>query len=521
MTPARSVITSVVALGVAGAITVPLPAFAHASSCAKPGSHAAQSSAQLLRINRLELGAVAAPATRSSQAAGGQGGWAGSPSPAAAPAVPSGGAASPSSASQGKGFGRTHESAPAVSGVALGDARSVLIASGSVKSAAASRALDGRVTGGASRNDQAGAASRDDRVGASRNDLVVQQAPPGNRKASTQLLGAKRFGPLRAGSGNLSALARWNDGLACGSITGEASAASAELNQVTLTGGGNQSLVRVPDRFTASSSTGVRQRGGKPESVSTATLAAGRLILADGEVRIRVLRAATLRVSMSSAGRSEVDYQPPVVEVTQRDSKPTLLNTPGDYKEVTLGEEAVPLESLPTGLTAADPLPLPSIPGLPALGDLESTPASGASGARLRISLGAARQATKGKAIAARATAVRISLVRESDDSRAVVADLGLGMLEGAAVAPRRVPGASDDAGGAGASTGVSAGVSTGVSTGVSAGSSDSGADAAGVGAAGLPITGPGLIPLLLAGSGLVIGGMCAFLLSSRRRREV
>ncbi|MBB2945096.1 hypothetical protein FB565_004829 [Actinoplanes lutulentus] len=514
MTSARSVITSAVALGFAGAITVPLPALAHASSCAKPGSHAAQSSAQLLRINRLELGAVATPATRSSPGgsadSGGQGGWAGSTSPAAAPAVPSGGAASPASASHGKGFGRTHESAPAVSGVALGDARSVLIANGSVKSAAASRALDGRVAGGAARGKLAG--------GASRNDLVAQQAPPGNRKASTRLLGAKRFGPLRAGSGNLSAQARWNDGLACGSTTGEASTSSAELNQVTLTGGGNQSLVRVPDRFTASSTTGVRQRGGKAESVSTTTLAAGRLILADGEVRIRVLRAATLRVSMSSGGRGEVDYQPPVVEVTQRDGKPTLLNTPGDYKEITLGEEAVPLESLPAGLTAADPLPLPSIPGLPALGDVESTPAGGAaggdSGARLRISLGAARQATKGRAIAARATAVKISLVRGNDDrdksgySRAVVADLGLGRLEGAAVAPKPL---ADAPGGGAVSDGSDGSDVPG----------GSGSEAAGVGAAGLPITGPGAIPLLLAGSTLVIGGVCVFLLSSRRRREV
>ncbi|MEU8240620.1 hypothetical protein AB0C07_20445 [Actinoplanes missouriensis] len=453
MTPARSVAASVAALGFAGALTAPLPALAQNARCASTGSHAAQSSAQVLRINRLELGAVAAPATR----------------------APEGGP-------------------PAVSGVALGDVRSVLIASGEVKSAAAARTLDGRVPGG------------------SENDLVLQQAPPDNRTASRQRVATKRFGPLRTGPGTLTAHARWNNGLACASVTGEASESAAALNRVTLTGGGNQSLVRVPEAFSATSSTGLRKRGGEAESVSTTTLNAGKISLVDGEVRIRVLRAATLRVSMSSGGRAEAAYEPAAVEITTRDGEQTLLDTPGDHHDITLSEPSTPLESIPSPLAPADPLPLPSIPGVPAAPESENAPApSSSTGAKLRISLGAARQATKGKAIAARATAIKILLVRGDDgpattghQSSAVVADLSLGVLDGAAVAPKRP-------------TRPGAGPGTGTAAPAAAPGSP---DVSPAGAAGLPITGPRLIPLLLAGSGMVIGGVCAFLLSSRRRRE-
>ncbi|MEU4694508.1 hypothetical protein [Actinoplanes sp. NPDC023714] len=643
---AGSMAASVVALSLVGAFPAPAQA-----SCKKSGTHAAQSGAQLLRINRLEFPAsVSSPSKpaasngapeesphgSASEGSGGQGGWSGAIS----------------EQSHLRTGGSTPEPAPAISGVALGDARSVLIANGTIKSAAAARALDGRLSGSPSRN-----------------DLVVQQAPPDNRKAAEQRLTAKRFGPLRAGSGSLSAHARWNDNLSCpteksavasakgaaasakgaaasakgaaasakgaaasgksaaasgksaaasakgaaasgksaaasahgsaagapgsaagaagapgSAATAEASIAKTELNRISVAGGGNQSLIRVPEKLTGTSTTGLRVRDGEAETIATATLDAGKLALADGEVRIRVLRAATLRVSMSAAGRGEAEYEPAAIEVTHRDGEKTVLDTVGDRKEITLGEESTILESLPGRVTKADPLPLPSIPGLPLLtespfgesalngsrsgegdssrsgtaksdagttgsdaegtGEADSEAAgseaarsgaagsgaagsgaagSGAAGsggvesgsaggAKLRISLGAVRQATEGKAIAARATAIRISVVRSGDGrgksgySSAVVADLGLGMLEGAAVAPRRGTVAQA---GADSPTGGSSPAGGGSPSGV------------GAGAAGLPITGPGLIPLLLAGSGMVIGGVCALFLGGRRRREV
>ncbi|MEU4559256.1 hypothetical protein AB0F72_12790 [Actinoplanes sp. NPDC023936] len=484
MTPPRSVAASVVALGFAGALTAPLPALAQNARCTSPGSHAAQSSAQVLRINRLELGAVAEPAPRSTAAEPAPRSTAAEPAPRSTAADPA-----PRSTAEPGDRGTTEgepKTPPAISGVALGDVRSVLIAGGEIKSAAAARTLDGRVSGG------------------SRNDLVLQQAPPDNRTASRQRVSTKRFGPLRTGPGTLTAHARWNNGLACASVTGESSESAAALNRVTLTGGGNQSLVRVPEAFSATSSTGLRKRDGETESVSTTTLNAGKISLVDGEVRLRVLRAATLRVSMSSGGRGEAAYEPAVVEITTREGERTLLDTPGDRHDITLSDPATPPESLPSLLPAADPLPLPSIPGVPAAPESENAPApTSPTGAKLHISLGAARQATKGKAIAARATAIKISLVRGDDgpattghQSSAVVADLSLGVLDGAAVAPKR-------------STGHPSPPAAPGSPGVSP-----------AGAAGLPITGPGLVPLLLAGSGMVIGGVCAFLLSSHRRRE-
>jgi hypothetical protein len=484
---ARSMAVSVVALGFAGAIAAPLPALAR-PGCVQPGSHAAQSGTQLLRINRLEWGSPSSSNDSSNGLSG------------ESFSAPAGGAAGEESGGQGGWSGAVPEASRAVGGVGLGDARSVLIAKGEIKSAAAARALDGRVSGSSSRN-----------------DLVVQQAPPTNKKAAGQQLEAKRFGPLRTGSGALSAHARWNDGLACASATGAASIAKAQLNQVTLTGGGNQSLIRVPETISGTSSTGLRHRDGQPEAISTATLDAGKLALADGEVRIRVLRAATLRVSMSATGRSEAAYEPAAVEVTERDGKRVVLDTAGDYKEITLSEESTLLESLPGRLDETGPLPLPSISGLPVVRDLESTPATSATNeTKLRISIGAARQATKGKAIAARATAIKISLVRgdgtrtKSGYATAVMADLGLGMLEGAAVAPRHDAGA--------VSSGVSAG---GAPNGSSEGSLADSGGGAGAGAAGLPITGPGTVSLLVAGFSMVIGGMCVLVLSVRRHRSI
>src|SRR3954453_23257313 len=54
MTPARSLTASVVALGFASTLTAPLPAIAAPAPCERAENYAAQSGAELLRINRLE-----------------------------------------------------------------------------------------------------------------------------------------------------------------------------------------------------------------------------------------------------------------------------------------------------------------------------------------------------------------------------------------------------------------------------------------------------------------------------------
>ena len=517
MTPARSVIAGAVALGFASTLTTPLPALAAPlpalaapADCAQPGHHAAQATAGLLRINRLELGAIATKAPRSSQAPSDSA----SPSPApsasasastALPdsAAPSGSASpAPRIAEDQAGFapaGWAPSATPgvraddrtgrAIGDVGLGDARSVLIADGPVKSAAAARVLDGRVAGASAHN-----------------DLLVQQAPPTNRKAAVQRLGGKRFRPMRAGGGRLTVHARWAEGMGCGAIAGEASTSAASLTRVSVDGGGSQSLVRIPEKFAGATSTALRHRADQSESVATATFQGGKVSLADGEVRIRVLRAAKLQVSMSGSGHGEVRYEPALVEITGQDGKIIRLDTSGDHTQITLRKQMRALESVPALIKVADPLPVPRVSGLPVLVDPESArvPAGSSAGMTIRIALGDVRQATRGRAIAARATAVKVSLVRTSADSRTktgygqsdVVADLGFGLLESGAIAPKAgTPGASPVGtdGGAGASTGA--------------------------GAVGLPITGTGIASLMLSGAGLLVGGVLTVLLGTRRRR--
>ncbi|MBB3099781.1 hypothetical protein FHR83_007497 [Actinoplanes campanulatus] len=372
----------------------------------------------------------------------------------------------------------------AIGGVGLGEARSVLIADGPVKSAGAARILNGQVgRGGAG-------------------DFVVQQAPPVKSKADERGTRAEQFGPVQVGAGRLRARAVWAAGMECGSTEGDVSSSAAEISRVTVTGGGIGALVRVPEMVSSRTGTALRQHAGGAQTVASATITAGRISLVDNEVRIRVVRAPELRASMTAGGEGRVDYRPAVVEVTTRNGKQTRLATSGDHVDITLSEEMRSLESLPARLTPIEGLPLPKVPGIPGLGKPESGPAPiGGSGLTLRIALGEVRQATSGDAIAARATSIRVTLVCDEGDRQGapgygrsgVVADLGIGMLEAAAVAPENAPG-------------------QGVPGGTAGGDGPDGV--------GLPITGPRVVFLFIAGAALVLGGLAAVFLTSRRRRS-
>src|SRR4051812_49087351 len=65
MTPARSLAASVVALGVASSLTTALPASAAPAACQRAENYAAQSGAEILRIDRLELRSAEADRPRS------------------------------------------------------------------------------------------------------------------------------------------------------------------------------------------------------------------------------------------------------------------------------------------------------------------------------------------------------------------------------------------------------------------------------------------------------------------------
>ena len=122
------------------------------------------------------------------------------------------------------------------------------------------------------------------------------------------------------------------------------------------------------------------------------------------------------------------------------------------------------------------------------------------SGTKLRISLGDVRQAMSGHAVAARATTIKIALTRGSPSDQTkdgyghgapnrsgVVMDLDVGVLEAAAVAPEPLPGGVDDA-------------------------------TSGQGG-GLPITGPRVDFLAIAGVALLVLGAAAMVFGMRRGR--
>jgi hypothetical protein len=149
--------------------------------------------------------------------------------------------------------------------------------------------------------------------------------------------------------------------------------------------------------------------------------------------------------------------------------------------------------------TGGTPLPLPVAPELP---KVDSSPESAqiiGSGTRLRISVGAVREATSGRAIAARATAFKIAITQSPSDGYGdngahrggVLLDLDVGVLEAAAVVPEP---------NAGAQSAVSSGGSRGLPI-------------------GLPVTGPAAGALALCGVALVIVGVVALRVGLRRRR--
>jgi LPXTG-motif cell wall-anchored protein len=383
-----------------------------------------------------------------------------------------------------------------VGGVGLGEAKAALIADGHTNSAAVVRMVDGKAGGQDSLTKP-----------------LIQQAPPDNDHAVTRGTPAGTVGPVALGSGSLTAHARWDAAMACGNVAEEAARSSASLGRVDLLKG---ALIHVPEKISSLSTTALEHRGSEPRSVASSTITAGRLTLADGKIKLRVLRAPTLTASMGTRSGGEVQYRPAVVEVSGPDIKTKKLSVAGDSVNISLGSsddkkrstESTSLGGLPdlSGLLPTSALPLPSVPGLPSLGtpDTESAPAVG-DGINVRISLGAVRQATKSRAIAAKAAAIKIAISEgcaedqdgrgkkgygsSSSSSSSLVAEMGLGVLEAAAVAPEVAR----------------------------AGTPTPGSNVGGT-AAGLPVTGPQAALIAIGGIGLLAAGGAALLLSRRRR---
>jgi hypothetical protein len=424
---------------VALTLAVPRQAAAAPAPCERAEQYAAQSGAELLHVDRLE----------------------------------------------GADYGR-------VSNAGLAEAKSALVADATVNSAAVARLLDA---------DQGGDITHP----------LIQQAPPTNPTGTRQPTDAGEVGPFAFGNGSLTSHAQWDPRMACGRAAGEVTRADAAVRDV-----GVGELIRLGQKVRSRSTTALAAGG---RTVAAAAINLTQFDLLDGAVHVKVVRPPTLTARMSIKDGGEVRYVPAAVELSGNGIRTTRLSAAGAEVELALTDETDTRAESSTveELAGGPPLPLPAVRGLPGLGgEEESAPARGP-GTRLRITLGKVRQAAAGHAIAAKATAIRITITKApADDAKAddragaaesgpdgyggtapdrdrAVLDLGIGLLEAAAVAPEFRSG------------GVQGKAAGGVS-------------AVGAGA-GLPITGSPVATVAIGGAGLVISGAAALVYATRRRR--
>ncbi|WP_158277768.1 hypothetical protein [Pseudosporangium ferrugineum] len=417
-------------------------------------------------------------------------------------------------------------------GVHVGDAKSAMVAQASVSSAAVARMIDAEGAGASGRVDE----------------MLQQQAPPTNAEAARRATGAADVGAISLGGGRVSTHARWQAGMACGAVVGEVTRAGAELRGAGILADGDAALVRVPGKVASESTTGLERRGEGAATVATAGLAGGDLELLDGAVKVEVVKAPSLRASMSVQDGGEVRYLPAAIKVSGAGIRTERLDSAGEDVEITwdgpggtdgaesgtrrAGGKAIGGEDADTAggeakgkpgegatgkpggdaapasggdglvgklpvvgklLTGGGDLPLPEVPGVPEVGQQgpEAAPAV-APGTRVRIQVGDVRQATQGRAIAARAVAFSVTIThgspgqgRRSGYGRSIALAFDMGVLEAAAVAPESTAGVSDASAGAGG---------------------------------GLPITGPRVDVIALSGVALLIAGAGALIFGLRGR---
>jgi hypothetical protein len=250
--------------GSLGALGVPVPAAAAPAPCERSDRYAAESGSQLIRVNKLD------------------------PRPAGIDGEPT-------------------------TDVALGEAKSALIADGTVNAAAVTRMLN----------------SGD---GGTLSDPLIQFAPPTHKLAARRKTAAVGAGPFTLGNGTLVSHAQWDAGMACGAKAGHVTRAAAGLTKVGIA----WDLMRVPGKVGSSSTTAL-EKGAR--TVATSAVTVGAFDLLGGAVRVQVVRAPSLLVSMSTRAGGEVRYTPAVLEVSGEGLEPTRLDTPGDDVEIALGDD--------------------------------------------------------------------------------------------------------------------------------------------------------------------------------------
>ncbi|MEV0394528.1 hypothetical protein [Polymorphospora rubra] len=368
-----------------------------------------------------------------------------------------------------------------------------------------------------------------------------QQAPPTNAEPATRALARADLGVLSLGVGELKAHAQWDEAMACGKKVGQTTLSSASIASAkVLPGPFGRALVSVPNNLSSTSTTGLAEEGGAVRSVGAASIGVSEVRLFAGsssEIVVKVIKPPTLRVTTAGTRDSAtVQYDAPILEVSAAGIASARIESPGEYVDLALpartlglpGARAAaesgnvplvgtnPLDGLLKDLdpdqqartgAAAGPLAVPGVPGLPGLPELppageiiggipERLPVLGGDLALVRLSIGKLEQQITDQAVHANAASLRLQVLSgppsrdaNGNTERRSVVDVGVGLLQAAAVAP--VPAASP-----GPSTPP---------------------PAAG-GGGGLPVTGVNVGVLAGAGALLLAGGG-GLLLAGRRRR--
>lgn len=376
-----------------------------------------------------------------------------------------------------------------ISNVGVAEAKSALVAQAAVNSAAITRMLDAD-------------------KGTPHTDPLSQHAPPTNAAAARRVTEAGEIGPFALGQGTMISHARWDPRMACGRVAEQATRAEAAVR-----GAGIGDVMLAPRSIRSRSTTALASGG---RTIANADVKLPEFDLLDSAMHVKVVRSPSLSARMSTKDGGEVRYVPPALLVSGDGVRTRRLDKPGDTFEVAVEgarSESATSSSTVDDMTGGAPLRLPTVHGLPRLGDPEKSVQAGGPGTRVRITLGDVRQAAAGHAIAAKATAIQIAITdapardeKAADQTGAprrdagdrpgydrTSTDLGVGLLEAAAVAPEPRAG-----GGRG---GVPGAVS---------------ADGAG---AGLPITGAPAAFIAIGGVALVIAGAAALAFGPRRRR--
>ncbi|MFD0518792.1 hypothetical protein [Paractinoplanes durhamensis] len=101
----------------------------------------------------------------------------------------------------------------------------------------------------------------------------------------------------------------------------------------------------MPEKIAGVSSTALERWDGTARTVASATVTAGRIELADGRVRVRVLRAPSLVATMSATEGGEVRYQPALIEVSGDGIATKRLSAAGATAEFTLAPDRHAMEA--------------------------------------------------------------------------------------------------------------------------------------------------------------------------------